>query len=95
MTAGNGIDANDPVHADVDQDACQTQTTKKKVAETTLDMGKKSGRGAVTAKGMWMGVEPGEEVDFCHHLLLPVSQLLYSFRAALSTELKQPGLLCT
>ena len=73
LTAGTGIDENDPVHADIDADACQTQTTKKKVAETTLDMGKKGTKGTVTAKGMWMGVDKGEEAEFCHHLLVPVS----------------------
>jgi hypothetical protein len=72
LTAGNGFDENDPVYADVDQDACSTQTMKKKIAETSLEMGKKSARGTVTAKGMWLGVEPGEEADFCHFLEVPV-----------------------
>jgi hypothetical protein len=33
-----------------------TQSTRKKVAETTLEMGKKGTKG-VTAKGSWMGVD--------------------------------------
>lgn len=72
LTAGSGIDANDPEHADIDPDACKTQTTKKQVAETSLDMGKKATKGSVTAKGMWLGVDAGEEVDFCHFLMIPV-----------------------
>jgi hypothetical protein len=73
LTAGTGRDGEDPVQADVDADACQTQTIRKKVAEETLEMGKKSTKGSVTAKGMWMGVDKGEDVEFCHFLALPVS----------------------
>jgi hypothetical protein len=56
----------------MDADACQTQTTRKKVAESTLEMGKKANKG-VTAKGSWMGVDGGENADFSHFLLVPVS----------------------
>lgn len=73
LTAGNGFDDKDPVYADIDQDACSTQTTKKKIAETSLDMGKKNAKGSVTAKGMWMGVDANQETEFCHFLELPVS----------------------
>lgn len=73
LTAGNGFDEKDPVYADVDPDACSTQTTKKKIAETSLDMGKKNAKGTVTAKGMWMGVDTDQETEFCHFLELPVS----------------------
>ncbi|KAK9894367.1 hypothetical protein P389DRAFT_95525 [Cystobasidium minutum MCA 4210] len=75
LTAGNGFDENDPVYADVDQDACSTQTTKKKIAETSLEMGKKSAKGTVTAKGMWLGVDTNEETEFCHFLELPSDAL--------------------
>lgn len=64
------------MYADVDQDACSTQTTKKKIAETSLDMGKKSAKGTVTAKGMWLGVDTNEETEFCHFLELPVRTCL-------------------
>ena len=47
---------------------------KKKVAETTLEMGKK-GNSGVTAKGIWLGVEKGESLDFSHFLLVPVRPL--------------------
>ena len=55
--------------------------TKKKVAETTLEMGKK-GNSGVTAKGIWLGVDKGESLDFSHFLLVPVrlSPLLHTTR---------------
>lgn len=49
----------------------QTQTTRKKVAETTLELGKKGTKG-VTAKGSWLGVEAGEAADFSPSFLIPV-----------------------
>lgn len=68
-------DAEDPAFDDFEGSACQTQTTKKKVAEEVLEVGKKGHKGGVTAKGLWMGVEHGEEVAFSHFLLVPVSAL--------------------
>lgn len=59
-------------------DFCSTQTTKKKVAESVLVMGKKGHQGLVTAKGLWMGVDQGEEVGFSHFLTIPVSWQLPS-----------------
>lgn len=53
-------------------DFCSTQTTKKKIAESVLTMGKKGHQGLVTAKGLWMGVDTGEEVGFSHFLMIPV-----------------------
>ncbi|GAA6026974.1 hypothetical protein JCM8097_006008 [Rhodosporidiobolus ruineniae] len=54
-----------------------TQSTRKKVAETTLEMGKKATKG-VTAKGSWMGVDAGESSDFSHSLLVPSDALSIS-----------------
>ncbi|EGG06939.1 uncharacterized protein MELLADRAFT_86243 [Melampsora larici-populina 98AG31] len=54
---------------------CSTQTTKKKIAESTLTMGKKGHQGIVTAKGLWMGVDEGEEVAFSHFLMIPLEAL--------------------
>lgn len=71
LDAGNGHDPDAPGELDLDPDACQTQTTRKKVAESTLEMGKKGNKG-VTAKGSWMGVDGGETADFSHFLLVPV-----------------------
>ncbi|SCV69083.1 BQ2448_2103 [Microbotryum intermedium] len=51
---------------------CSSQSTRKKVAESTLEMGKKGTKG-VTAKGNWLGVEAGETTDFSHSLIIPVS----------------------
>lgn len=55
-----------------DPDACQTTTTRKLVAETTLEAGQLGLRGHVTAKGWWTGVEPGMRSNFAHFILLPV-----------------------
>ncbi|GAA5835446.1 hypothetical protein JCM9279_004542 [Rhodotorula babjevae] len=52
----------------------QTQTTRKKVAETTLELGKKGTKG-VTAKGSWLGVEAGESADFAPSFLIPEDAL--------------------
>ncbi|GAA5978811.1 hypothetical protein JCM11641_003571 [Rhodosporidiobolus odoratus] len=52
----------------------QSQTTRKKIAETTLEMGKKGTKG-VTAKGSWVGVDAGESADFSHSLLVPSDAL--------------------
>lgn len=57
----------------VDQDACNTSTSRKKIGEETLEMGQKGSKGVVTAKGWWTGVEAGGEVDFSHYMCLPVS----------------------
>jgi hypothetical protein len=73
LDAGSGYDGTSP-DGDIDADACHTQTTRKKVAESTLEMGKKGSKG-VTAKGNWMGVEGGQSADFSHFLLVPVSLL--------------------
>lgn len=75
LDAGHGVDAKHE-DGDIDADACHTQTTRKKVAESTLEMGKKGSKG-VTAKGSWMGVEGGESADFSHFLLVPVSSPLH------------------
>lgn len=51
------------------------QSTKKKVVEMTLEVGKKGSKG-VTAKGTWLGVDPGERADFSPSLLVPVRHSL-------------------
>ncbi|GAA5888157.1 hypothetical protein JCM6882_000303 [Rhodosporidiobolus microsporus] len=60
--------------AAIEGGASHTQSTKKKIAETTLEMGKKGTKG-VTAKGTWMGVDAGESADFSHSLLVPPDAL--------------------
>ncbi len=59
---------------DSDPDACQTSTTDRQVAESTLQMGQRGARGHASAKGWWTGVQPGETQEFSHFLLLPVSR---------------------
>lgn len=61
----------DSAEVDHELDASQTQTTKKKMAEAALEMGKK-GNSGVTAKGSWMGVDKDEAAEFSHSLLIPV-----------------------
>jgi hypothetical protein len=60
------------VHA-ADPDACQTTTTQKEVAESTLEIGQHGAKGHASAKGWWTGVGRGKELLFSHFLLLPVS----------------------
>lgn len=57
------------------EEACQSNTTKKKVAEATLEVGKKAAKGDVTAKGMWLGVDQDEEASFSHFIHVPVSAI--------------------
>ena len=68
------LDALPPTHDhSTDPDACQTSTTQKQIAETTLEMGSRCTRGRVSAKGWWTGITPGESLRFSHFLSLPVS----------------------
>lgn len=69
-------DALPPSHEHAtDPDACQTSTTQKHVAETTLEMGQRGARGHASAKGWWTGVRASEQLDFSHFLLIPVSMV--------------------
>lgn len=63
--------AKSPGSADID--ACQTSTTKKEVAQCTLEMGQKGEKGCVTAKGFWTGVQGGSSVELSHFITVPVS----------------------
>lgn len=66
---------------DRDPDACQTATTHKVVAESTLEMCAGVAKGHASAKGWWTGVAPGRELDFVHYIPLPVSLLPYHMQA--------------
>lgn len=70
-----------------DPDACQTSTTQKQVAETTLISGHRGTKGRVSAKGWWTGVEPGETISFTHFILLPVSALILPLALARPSHL--------
>lgn len=63
---------------DLDPDACQTSTTRKKIAEEELEMGQKGSRGVVTARGWWTGVEPGQRVESSHYMQIPADALSIS-----------------
>ena len=69
------LDATSPTSKStgLDADACHTSTTRKIVAETTLEMASKGTSGYATAKGWWTGVEAGGSLEFVHYILLPVS----------------------
>ncbi|KAK0465584.1 immunoglobulin E-set, partial [Desarmillaria tabescens] len=58
-----------------DPDACQTTTTEKQIAESTLQMGQHGSRGHASAKGWWTGVPPGDAQEFCHFILIPPDAL--------------------
>ncbi|KAG8927605.1 hypothetical protein FRC01_007180 [Tulasnella sp. 417] len=73
------LDARSPLAGeDADIDACETSTSKKEVAQCTLEMGQKGERGCVTAKGFWTGVEPGGLVELSHFLQVPSDALSIS-----------------
>ncbi|KAF8899044.1 hypothetical protein BD779DRAFT_1486738 [Infundibulicybe gibba] len=59
----------------MDPDACQTSTTQKNIAESTLEMGQRGARGHASAKGWWTGVRPGERQEFAHFILIPPDAL--------------------
>ncbi|KAG9041145.1 hypothetical protein FS837_012686 [Tulasnella sp. UAMH 9824] len=66
------LDARSPLAGeDADIDACETSTSKKEVAQCTLEMGQKGERGCVTAKGFWTGVEPSGFVELSHFIQVP------------------------
>ncbi|KAI0788677.1 hypothetical protein C8Q75DRAFT_824675 [Abortiporus biennis] len=59
----------------LDEDACQTSTTHKAVAEEILEMGQGGAKGYASAKGWWTGVGPGQKLEFSHFILLPPDAL--------------------
>ncbi|KAJ1023475.1 hypothetical protein NDA16_003092 [Ustilago loliicola] len=69
---------NQSARRDLDPDACQTSTTRKKIAEEELEMGQKGSRGVVTARGWWTGVEPGQRVESSHYMHIPADALSIS-----------------
>lgn len=60
-----------------DPDACQTTTTSKPVATSTLEMARVGEKGHASAKGWWTGVNAKDEIDFSHYISLPVSGLIF------------------
>ena len=56
-----------------DPDACQTNTSYKEVAQSTLETTHRVIRGYAGSRGWWTGVNPGEKSVFSHCLLIPVS----------------------
>uniref|UniRef100_V5GFC3 Arrestin C-terminal-like domain-containing protein n=1 Tax=Kalmanozyma brasiliensis (strain GHG001) TaxID=1365824 RepID=V5GFC3_KALBG len=82
---------------DIDPDACQTSTNRKKIAEEQLEMGQKGSKGAVTARGWWVGVEPGQRVESSHHMLIPADamsisrgrlvEVVYSIKVSIGSSL--------
>jgi hypothetical protein len=55
-----------------DPDACQTNTSYKEVAQSTLETSYRVLRGYAGSKGWWTGVNPGENAVFSHYILIPV-----------------------
>ncbi|KAJ6621196.1 hypothetical protein B0H10DRAFT_1790355 [Mycena sp. CBHHK59/15] len=55
-----------------DPDACQTSTTGKIVASSTLEMAQGFSRGHASTGGWWPGIASGERSNFSHLLLIPV-----------------------
>ncbi|EJD54818.1 hypothetical protein AURDEDRAFT_148418 [Auricularia subglabra TFB-10046 SS5] len=58
-----------------DPDACQTTTIRKTIAETSLEMGARGGKGVVSARGWWPGCPAGERNEFMHFIVIPPDAL--------------------
>jgi hypothetical protein len=56
-----------------DPDACQTDTIYKEIAQSTLETTHRVQRGYAGSKGWWTGVNPGENTEFSHYIVIPVS----------------------
>lgn len=67
------LDPNSVVEVDID--ACQTTTTRKAVATSTLEMAQGFPRGHASTSGWWAGIPSGERLEFSHFLLIPVTPL--------------------
>ncbi|SJX62458.1 uncharacterized protein SRS1_13308 [Sporisorium reilianum f. sp. reilianum] len=72
------LDGGQAARREPDVDACQTSTTRKKIAEEELEMGQKGSRGVVTARGWWTGVDPGQRVESSHSMHIPADALSIS-----------------
>ncbi|CAE6538483.1 unnamed protein product [Rhizoctonia solani] len=53
-------------------------TTRKQIAEVTLDAIRGPSFGAVTGKGWWAGIEPGSSCEFSHMIDIPTDALTVS-----------------
>ncbi|KAJ7597496.1 hypothetical protein C8J56DRAFT_772996, partial [Mycena floridula] len=69
-----------------DPDDCQTSTSQKQVAETTLEMAQCGARGHASAKGWFQGIAPGHAMDFAHSILLPSDALSVTRSRLLEVE---------
>ncbi|KAJ7706015.1 hypothetical protein B0H17DRAFT_606680 [Mycena rosella] len=69
-----------------DLDACQTNTTLKVVATSTLEMAQGFPRGHASTGGWWPGVPSGERSDFSHLLLLPPDALTHTRERLIEVE---------
>ncbi|KAJ7293738.1 immunoglobulin E-set, partial [Mycena rebaudengoi] len=67
-------------------DACQTCTTRKQVAVSTLEMAQGFPRGHASANGWWAGIPSGERSSFSHLLLIPPDALTHSRKRLLEVQ---------
>lgn len=64
--------ANEGAEGPADVEADMTGTKERKIAESVLIAGPKSGKGHASAKGFWTGVESGKKSNVVHSLYIPV-----------------------
>ncbi|KAF8216053.1 hypothetical protein K438DRAFT_1799990 [Mycena galopus ATCC 62051] len=60
---------------ELDIDASRTTTTRKAVANSTLEMAQGFPRSHASTDGWWAGIPSGERLDFSHLLLIPPDAL--------------------
>ncbi|KAI5119773.1 hypothetical protein M0805_009244 [Coniferiporia weirii] len=69
-----------------DQDACETETSERRVAEAVLVAGQKGAKGRASARGWWTGVGPGESMIVGHSIVIPTDELTIQRARLLEVE---------
>ncbi|KAJ7492464.1 hypothetical protein FB451DRAFT_1022543 [Mycena latifolia] len=81
-----GRDPEDAAFDVADPDACQTNTTRKPVATSTLEMAQGFSRGHASTSGWWPGIPSGERSEISHLLLIPPDALTHTRERLIEVE---------
>ncbi|KAJ7446491.1 hypothetical protein B0H11DRAFT_2203087 [Mycena galericulata] len=71
---------------DIYPDPCQSTTTRKSVATSSLEMAQGFPRGHASTSGWWAGVAGGEGSEFSHLLLIPPDALTHTLERLLEVQ---------
>ncbi|KAF7784101.1 hypothetical protein Agabi119p4_266 [Agaricus bisporus var. burnettii] len=61
--------------SEMDLDSRQPTVSSKRIAESVLEVGQPRTKGHASAKGWWLGVGPGQKLEFEHSILIPLGTL--------------------